>query len=124
MFEHRVVLRAIAFPFRLAWNLILMANFLVVAASFALIAAFTAYALVLVGSYLFLSPDWTLAIWGWAADLYAQSNWFKAAVIVAFLLVLFPILGFWPGRVLNEERDRELRRLNDDLVAARQRDCR
>lgn len=124
MFEHRVVLRAIAFPFRLAWTLILMINFVVVAAAYALLAAFAGYALILVGSYLFLSPDWTMTIWGWAAGLYAQSIWFRAAVIVAFLLALLPILGLWPGRTSGEERDSELRRLNDDLVAARQRERR
>jgi hypothetical protein len=106
------------------WFLILIANFLVVSAFCVLFAAFIAYALELTISYLVLPTEWTRALWDWAANLYLQSNWFKAAIITLFLLLLLPILKLWPGRdpQVDEARDRESTRLNDDLIAARQQE--
>lgn len=124
MSAQQKAIRAVTFPFRAAWFLILIANFLVVSAACVLFAAFIAYALALTISYLFLPMEWTRAVWQWAADLYAQSNWFKAATITFFVILLLPILKLWPGRDPNADapREREATRLNDDLIAARQQE--
>ncbi|MBB3386245.1 MULTISPECIES: hypothetical protein [unclassified Rhizobium] len=115
--------RIVIFPFRALWFLILSINFLIVSAACVLIAAFVAYALALTISYLFFPAAWTRGLWEWAASLYAQSPWFKGATITVFVLLLLPVLKLWPGRDLKADtaREREAMRINDDLIAARQR---
>ncbi|MBY5774846.1 hypothetical protein HFN63_32985 [Rhizobium leguminosarum] len=122
MSAHRKAVRIVTFPFRAMWLLVLVANFLVVATVCVVIAAFLAYGLALTLSYLLLSTEWTRALWKWAADLYAHSHWFKGATITFFVLLFLPILKFWPGSdpKADAAREREAKRLNDDLVAARQ----
>ena len=124
MSEDRKALRLLALPFRAAWLVVLVANFLVLSAACLLVTAFLAYALALMVSYAFLPAEWTQALWQWAADLYAQSSWFKAATIAFFVLLILPILRFWPGRDPQADavREREATRLNDDLIAARQQE--
>jgi hypothetical protein len=124
MLVHQKAIRVVTFPLRAVWFLILIANFLVVAAFCVLFAAFIAYALTLTISYLFLPMEWTRALWQWAADFYAQSHWAKAATITFFMLLLLPILKLWPGedRQADAARERDATRLNDDLIAARQQE--
>jgi len=124
MSAHQKAIRVVTFPFRAVWFLILIANFLVVSAACVLCAAFFAYGLALTIAYLFFPTEWTQVLWQWAVDLYAQSNWFKAATITFFVLLLLPILKLWPGRdpEADAAREREATRLNDDLIAARQQD--
>jgi hypothetical protein len=124
MLAHRKALRIVVFPFRAAWVVILIANFVVVSAVCVLFAAFIAYASALTFSYAFLPAEWTRVLWQWAAELYAQSTWFKTATITFFALLLLPVLRFWPVRDphLDAVREREVMRLNDDLVAVRQRE--
>ncbi|MBY4632738.1 hypothetical protein [Rhizobium croatiense] len=123
MSVQQTAIRIVTFPLRAVWFLILSANFLVVSAACVLIAAFVAYALALTISYLLFPTEWTRALWEWAASLYAQSAWFKGATITFFVLLLVPILKLWPGRDLKvgTAREREAMRINDDLIAARQR---
>lgn len=123
MSVQRTAIRIVIFPFRTLWFLILSANFLVVSAACVLIAAFVAYALALTISYLLFPVEWTRALWEWAASLYAQSAWFKGATITFLVLLLLPVLKLWPGRDLKADtaREREATRINDDLIAARQR---
>jgi hypothetical protein len=119
----QTAIRIVTFPFRALWFLILSINFLIVSAACVLIAAFVAYALALTISYLFFPAEWTRGLWEWAASLYAQSAWFKGATITFFVLLLLPILTLWPGSDLKADkaRAREAMRINDDLIAARQR---
>lgn len=123
MSAHRKALRIVTFPFRAAWVLILIANFLVVLAVCVLLAAFISYGLALTISYAFLPTEWTRALWQWAVELYAQSGWFRAATVFCFVLLFLPILKFWPARdqQTDSAREREATRLNDDLIAVRQR---
>ncbi|MBY3053731.1 hypothetical protein [Rhizobium laguerreae] len=120
----RKALRVVVFPFRAAWFLMLIANFLAVSGVCLLVAAFVAYGIALAFSYAFLPAEWTQALWRWAADLYAQSSWFRAAALAFFTLLLLPILRFWPARdsVADTAREREITQLNDDLIAARQQE--
>lgn len=122
----RKALRVVVFPFRVAWFLILIANFLALSAVILFFASFVAYGIALAISYTFLPAEWTQALWQWAADLYAQSSWFKAAIIAFFTLLFLPILRFWPARdsVADAAREREITQLNDDLIAARQQEQR
>lgn len=89
-----------------------------------LFASFVAYGVAMVFSYAFLPTEWTQALWQWATDLYAHSSWFKAATITFFALMVLPILRFWPGRdpVADATREREMTRLNEDLIAARRQE--
>lgn len=123
MSVQQTAIRIVTLPVRTLWFLILSANFLVVSAACILIAAFAAYGLALTISYLFFPAEWTRGLWQWAAGLYAQSAWFKGATITFFVLLLLPILKLWPGRDLNADtdREREAMRINDDLVATRER---
>ena len=120
---YRRALRLVTFPVRAAWVLILITNFLIVSAVCVLLAAFISYGLALTISYAFLPTEWTRALWQWAVELYAQSGWFRAATIFCFVLLLLPILKFWPARDPQAEAasEREATRLNDDLIAVRQR---
>ncbi|NKM48721.1 hypothetical protein GFL91_27955 [Rhizobium leguminosarum bv. viciae] len=120
----RKALRVVVFPFRAAWFLILIANLLAVSVVCLLVASFVAYGIALAFSYAFLPAEWTRALWQCAADLYAQSSWFKAATIAFFTLLFSGILRFWPARntVADAAREREITRLNDDLIAARQQE--
>jgi hypothetical protein len=119
----QTAIRIVTFPLRALWFLILSANFLVVSAACILVAAFVGYALALTISYLFFPAEWTRGLWEWAANLYAQSALFKGATITFFVLLLLPILKLWPGKDLKADkaREREAMRINDDLIAARQR---
>lgn len=123
MSVQETAIRIVTFPLRAAWFLILSVNFLVVTAACVLIAAFVTYALALTISYLFFPAEWTRGLWEWVASLYAQSAWFKGATITFFVLLLLPILKLWPGRDLkaDTDREREAMRINDDLIATRQR---
>lgn len=123
MSVQQTAIRIVTFPLRGVWLLMLSVNFLAVSAAGVLVAAFVAYALALTISYLFFPAEWTRGLWEWAASLYAQSAWFKGATITFFVLLLLPILNLWPGRDLKGEtaREREAMRINDDLIAARQR---
>ncbi|MBY5766636.1 hypothetical protein HFO06_26640 [Rhizobium leguminosarum] len=120
----RKALRVVVLPFRAAWFLMLIANFLAVSGVCLLVGAFVAYGIALAFSYAFLPAEWTQALWRWAADLYAQSSWFKAAALAFFTLLFLPILRFWPARdpVGDAAREREITRLNDDLIAARRQE--
>lgn len=120
----RQSLKVVAFPLRAAWFLVLSANIIIVSAVGLFLGSFVAYGVALVFSYAFLPAEWTQALWQWAADLYARSPWFKAATITFFALVLLPILRFWPARdpVADAPREREMTRLNEDLIAARQQE--
>ncbi|MBO9171537.1 hypothetical protein ACQZ4Y_18655 [Rhizobium sp. L80/93] len=122
MSAYRKALRLITFPFRAAWILILLANLLVVSAVWVLLAAFVSYGLALTISYAFLPTEWTRGLWHWAAELYAQSGWFSAATTFCFVLLLLPILKFWPARDSQAKiaRERKATRQNNDLIAARQ----
>ncbi|QPB24277.1 hypothetical protein [Rhizobium sp. 007] len=124
MSAYRNAVRIATFPFWAVWILVLIANFLLVSAVCAVFAAFIAYALALTISYAFLPAAWTQALWQWAADLYAQSIWFKAATITCFVFLFLPILRFWPARdpQTDAARQREATRLNDDLIAASQQE--
>ena len=119
----QTAIRIVIFPFRALWFLILGVNFLIISAACVSIAAFVAYALTLTISYLFFPAELTRGLWEWAANLYAQSAWFKGATITFFVLLLLPILTLWPGRDLKADaaREREATRINDDLIAARHR---
>lgn len=121
----RKALRVVVFPFQATWFLMLIANFLSVSAGCLLLAFFVAYGIALAFSYAFLPTESTQALWQWAVDLYAQSSWFKAATIVFFTLLFSVILRFWPARdpVADAASEREITRLNDDLVAARRQDA-
>lgn len=123
MVLHQKALRIAAIPFRAGWFLILLVSFLPVAATCVLVAALVGYAIVLSLSYAFLPAETTAFLWQWAADLYARSAWFKAATIAAFLFVVLPILRLWPVKdpVADAAHEREMARLNDDLIASRQR---
>ncbi|MBY5337077.1 hypothetical protein HFO99_24715 [Rhizobium leguminosarum] len=120
----RKALRVVVFPFRAAWFLTLIANFLVVSAVCLLVAFFVAYGIALAFSYAFLPVESTQALWQWAVDLYAQSSWFKAATVAFFTLLFSAILRFWPARdpVADAAQEREITRLDDDLIAARRQD--
>ncbi|MBB3649194.1 hypothetical protein FHX14_005428 [Rhizobium sp. BK619] len=120
----RKALRVVVFPFRAAWFLMLIANFLAVSGVCLLVAAFVAYGIALAFSYAFMPAEWTHALWQWAVDLYAQSSWFRAATITFFTLLFSTILRFWPARdpMADAAREREITRQNDDLIAARQQD--
>ncbi|MGP4727202.1 hypothetical protein ACSV5S_21260 [Agrobacterium deltaense] len=122
MVVYRKALRAITFPFRVARFLILIANFLLVMAVCSFLAAFAGYAIALAVSYVLLPTEWTQALWQWAADLYDRYFWFKAATITFFLVLVLPILRFWPGRdpIAEAAHEREMM-LNDELIAARRR---
>ncbi|MGO7402644.1 hypothetical protein ELI49_37345 [Rhizobium ruizarguesonis] len=124
MSAFRQSLKVVVFPFRAAWFVVLSANFIIAAAVGLFFASFVAYGVVLVFSYAFLPAEWTRALWQWAADLYAHSTWFKAATFTFFALVFLPILRFWPGRdpFADATREREMKRLNEDLIAARQQE--
>ncbi|MBX4893762.1 MULTISPECIES: hypothetical protein [Rhizobium] len=123
MSAHRKALRIVTFPFRAMWFLVLVANFLVVMTVCVVITAFLAYGLAMTLSYILLPTEWTRALWQWGANLYAHSHWFKGATITFFVLLLLPVLKLWPGRDLKADtaREREAARINDDLIAARQR---
>ena len=123
MSVNQKALRVFTLPFRAVWFLILAANFLLLSAACMLVAALVGYAVALTFSFAFLSPESTQALWHWAADLYDRSSWFKAATIASFALLVLPILRFWPARdpIADAAHERKMTRLNDDLVAARQR---
>ncbi|WP_245510456.1 hypothetical protein [Rhizobium leguminosarum] len=124
MLAARKALRVIVLPFRAACFLMLIANFLVLSAVSLFFASFVAYGVALAISYAFLPTEWTQALWQWAADFYAQSSWFKAAIIAFFTLLFSAILRFWPARdpVADAAREREIARLNDDLIAAQRQE--
>ncbi|CDZ34201.1 Hypothetical protein NGAL_HAMBI1146_07420 [Neorhizobium galegae bv. officinalis] len=123
MVVHRLAVRAFTFPFRAAWFLIFFANFLPVPAACALVAGFLGYAIALTLSYAFWPSGTTEVLWQWAADFYSSSFWFKAETICLFMLLVLPIPRYWPARdvLVDATHDRETARLNDDLIAARQR---
>lgn len=123
MARYRKALRFAALPFRVGWFLILLASFLPVAAACVLAVALVGYAIVLTFSYAFLPAETTAFVWQWAAELYARSAWFKAATIAAFVLLVLPILRLWPTKdpIADAAHEREMARLNDDLIASRQR---
>ncbi|NTA14028.1 hypothetical protein G6M05_26920 [Agrobacterium tumefaciens] len=111
-------------PFRAVWLLIQIACFLLVSAACILVAAFVGYWVVLTFSYAFLPLEATENIWQWALDLYERSAWFKAATITAFLLLILPILRFWPVRdpLTEALRERDIIRINEGVIAARRQD--
>lgn len=117
-------LLAFTVPIRIVWLSLQIACFLLVSAACILVAAFLGYWIALTFSYAFLSLETTENIWQWASDLYDRSAWFKAATITSFLLLVLPILRFWPGRdpISEAARERELMRLNEGLIAARQQE--
>jgi len=120
---YQKALRIAALPFRVGWFLILLVSFLPVAAACVLVAALVGSAIVFSLSHAFLPAATKALQWPWAADLYARSAWFKAATIVAFVLVVLPILRLWPVKdpAADAAHEREMARLNDDLIASRQR---
>jgi len=122
MSAHRKAVRIVTFPFRAMWFLVLLANFLVVAIVCAVMIAFLAYGLALTLSYLLLPTECTRALWQWAADLYAHSHWFKGVTVTIFVTLFLSILKVWPASdpKADAAREREAKRVNDDLVAARQ----
>jgi hypothetical protein len=124
MSAFRQALKVVVFPFRAAWFVVLSANFIIVSVVGLFFASFVAYGVALVFSYAFLPAEWTQALWQWASDLYAHSSWFKAATITFFALLFLPILRYWPGRdpVADGTREREMTRLNEDLIAARRQE--
>ncbi|GGG16938.1 hypothetical protein GCM10010924_52480 [Rhizobium wenxiniae] len=90
-------LKIAKFMIRAVWFLILLAYLAVVAPFFLMPACFITFWGVLAFSYAFLPPEWTLALWQSASDLYAHSPLFKAATIMSFTLLCLPILAGWPG---------------------------
>lgn len=98
MAMYRKGLIAFTVPFRAVLLLLQIACFLLVSAACILVATFIGYWIVLIFSYAFLPLETTENLWQWAADLYARSQWFKAATITSFLLLVLPILRFWPAR--------------------------
>ncbi|OHV80286.1 hypothetical protein [Ensifer sp. LCM 4579] len=114
----------VTLPLRAAWTAFLIVNFLVVAAAILLVGAFVVYWLALAFSYLFLPEVWTEAIWSWASGLYTEHTWFKVATIAAFVLLLLPVLGYWPGRDPLEEaaHERKMVELNKNLIAVQQQE--
>ncbi len=123
MAMYRKALIAFTVPFRALLLLLQIACFLLLSAACILVAAFVGYLIVLTFSYAFLPLETTENLWQWAADLYAQSPWFKAATITSFLLLVLPILRFWPARdpIAEAAHEREMVRFNDELIAARRR---
>lgn len=121
---YKKALMAFTFPVRAAWLLLQIACFLLVSMACILVAAFVGYWIVLTFSYAFLPPETTGSVWQWASDLYAESAWFRAGTITSFLLLVLPILRFWPGRdpVSEAARTLETMRLNEGLIAARQQE--
>lgn len=123
MSVYRNAIKAAMLPFRAAWFLLLVANFLVLSAVCLVFAAFAGYWLALAFSYAFLPVEWTQALWAWGAHLYTHYIWIKVATISVFLLLVLPILK-WPARDpdVDATRERKIARLNDDLIAARQQE--
>lgn len=117
-------LLAFTVPIRIVWLSLQIACFLLVSAACLLVAAFVGYWIMLTFSYAFLAAETTANIWQWAADHYARSAWFKAATITSFLLLVLPILRFWPGRdpISEAARERELMLLNAGHIAAQQQE--
>lgn len=124
MSAFRQSLKVVVFLFRAAWFVVLSANFIIVSVVVLFFASFVAYGVALVFSYAFLPTEWTQALWQWAADLYAHSSLFKAATIIFFASLTLPILRFWPCRdpLVEAVREREMTRLNEDLIAARRQE--
>jgi hypothetical protein len=121
MAMYRKALTVFTLPFRAVWLLIQIACFLLVSAACILVAAFVGYWVVLTFSYAFLPLETTENIWAWASNLYDRLAWFKAATIAAFLLLILPILRFWPGGdpIVEALRERDMRRFQEGVVAAR-----
>ena len=115
---------AVTFPFRSVWLLLQITCFLLFSVACILVAAFVGYWIALTFSYAFLPIQITESVWQWAANLYARSAWFKAGTITSFLLLVLPILRFWPGRdpISEVARQLETMRLNEGLIAARQQE--
>lgn len=111
-------------PIRAGWLLLQIACFFLVSMACILVAAFVGYWIVLTFSYAFLPLETTGSVWQWASDLYAESAWFRAWTITSFLLLVLPILRFWPARdrVCEAARTLETMRLNEGLIAARQQE--
>ncbi|MCR6727702.1 hypothetical protein [Agrobacterium fabrum] len=124
MVMYQRALVAFTLPFRAVWLMFQIVCFLLVSAACILVAAFVGYWIVLTFSYALLPLEMTDNLWQWAADLYARSAWFKAATITSFLLLVLPILRFWPGRdpISEATRERAMMRLNEGLIAARQQE--
>ncbi|PJR12807.1 hypothetical protein [Sinorhizobium meliloti] len=114
----------VTLPFRAAWTGFLIVNFLIVAAATLLVGAFVAYWLSLAIAYVILPEVWTEALWSWASGMYAEHTWFKAVTIAAFVLLLLPVLGYWPGRDPLEEaaHEKKIVELNKNLVAVQQQE--
>lgn len=121
---YRKALTVFTLPFRAVWLLIRIACFSLVSAACILVAAFVGYWVVLTFSYAFLPLETTENLWQWASDLYERSAWFKAATITAFLLLILPILRFWPVRdpLTEALRERDIMRINEGVIAARRQD--
>jgi hypothetical protein len=115
----KIALQIAICPLRAIWLVGLLGICLVVATLRLMVRCFIAYGALLVFSYVFLSAEWTQAIWRPAAELYEESGYFKAVIITSFLFCCLPILKFWPVKS-SSEQEREIARLNDDLIAARQ----
>lgn len=124
MAMYQKALTACTLPFRVVRLLLEITGFLLFSAACILVAAFVGYWIVLTFSYAFLPIELTESVWRWAADFYARSAWFKTGTITSFLLLILPILRFWPGRDPTSEaaRQREAMRLNEALIAARQQE--
>jgi len=121
MSAFRQSLKVVVFPFWAAWFVVLIADFIIASAVGLIFASFVAYLVALIFSYAFLPAEWTQTLWLSATGLYAHSFWFKAATITFFALLFLPILRFWPRRdpVADTTRERQMVRLNEDLIAAR-----
>ncbi len=121
---YQKALMAFTLPIRAMWLLLQITCLLLFSAACVLVAAFVGYWIVLTFSYAFLPTETTESVWRWAADFYARSAWFKTGTITSFLLLLLPILRFWPGRdpISEAARQREAMRLNEGLIAARQQE--
>ncbi len=121
---YKKALMAFTFPVRAAWLLLQIACFLLASMACILVTAFAGYWIVLTFSYVFLPAETTGSVSQWATDLYAGSAWFRAGTITSFLMLVLPILRFWPGRdpVSEAAWTLETMRLNEGLIAARQQE--
>lgn len=122
----RKAIRLLTVPFRIVWTGVLIAYVIVGSAICLLVGAVVAYWVALAFAYIFLPEAWAETMWVWGSSLYAEHQWIKITTIVAFTLLLLPILAAWPGRDPLEEviHEKKMNELNNNMIATRQQEPR
>lgn len=117
----RKAIRLLTVPFRIAWTGVLIAYVIVGSAICLLVGAVVAYWVALALAYIFLPEALAEVMWVWGSSLYAEHQWIKVTTIVAFTLLLLPILAAWPGRNPLEEviHEKKMNELNNNMIATR-----